>query len=513
MTLDRVRKIFSNRTVATAVTLFLLFCFSVFVVYWVRVFYYFDFTTAPIMIAVTFPLAVLCYYMLYFAAKGTVKNFALWGAVLVGFCGIVYSFANAPLQVPDETAHFLRSYAMAGGDFDFDPAREYPDDVGLLLQEFEPFYSHYHQEEKDQIIYRYESYFDSLTNGDTAETEEPIMMLILPFIPSTLVMAPLRLLGANALVCLFAARIANVAIFALISYYALCITKRFRVLFLAFMLLPTTMFMAASCSYDSSMLALSILLFAYVFKEKITTRDIVVICLLVFYISHIKILNIFLVVPLFAIGKTQWVSRVSKFFFILLISAAGILSSVFVSVYSSLFSSFEPIARLDSVDPTQQLLFILSNIPRYIFVMFGSFYENGFYVTQLGIFGWMDTVVPLVSYLSLPILVGIAIFSSQRNSGDVKLFTLLCLFTVGYAVCAISGLYLTNTPVAMVRVVGVQPRYFLPSIYSLCLAIGIFCGRYIEIKSRFTECVGVIIAGGFSLLSALMLFLAHNVIW
>ncbi len=513
MTLERIRKVFENRTVSTAVTIFLLFCFSVFIVYWLRVFYYFDLASGPVMIMVTFPVTAICYYGLYFSVKATEKNFALFGAILVAFIGILYSFANAPLQVPDETAHFLRAYSIAGGDFDFDPTREYPDDVGLLLEEFEPFYSHLHQEEKDQIIYRYESYYNRLASGDTAEAEEPIMMLILPFLPSALIMAPFRALGANALICLFAARIVNTLVFAAICYYTLCIAKRFRILFLAFMLLPTTMFMAASCSYDSSMLAITILLFGYLFKENITTKDIIVICLLTFYISHIKILNVLLVIPMLAICKTQWVSRISKFFFILLIAFSGLLSSVFVSGYSSVFSSFEPIPRLDSVDPIEQILFILSNIPRYLIVMFGSFYENGFYLTQLGIFGWMDTVVPLVSAVSLPLLIFIAVFAGQKTSGDTNLFLLLFIFAIGYAVTVITGLYVTNTPVAMVRVVGVQPRYFLPTLYALCLSIGIFSGRFLDIKSRFTESCAVAITGGFSIASAMLLFLTHNVIW
>ncbi len=513
MMLEKIRKILANRTVSTAVTIFLLLCFSVFIVYWLRVFYYFDIASGPVMIMVAFPITAICYYGLYFSVKGTEKNFALFGAILVAFVGILYSFANAPLQVPDETAHFLRGYAIAGGDFDFDPTREYPDDVGLLLEEFEPFYSHLHQEEKDQIIYRYESYYDRLSAGDTAEAEEPVMMLILPFLPSSLIMALFRLFGADALICLFVARIVNVFIFAAVCYYTLCIVKHYRVLFLAFMLLPTTMFMAASCSYDSSMLAVSILIFGYLFKEKITTRDIITICLLIFYISHIKILNILLVIPLFAITKTQWVSRISKFFFALLISASALLSSVFVSAYSMLFSSFEPIPRLDSVDPLEQVIFILSNIPRYLIVMFGSFYENGFYLTQLGIFGWMDTVVPLVSAFSLPLLIFIALFCGQRSSGQTNLFLLLVLFSIGYAVVAITGLYVTNTPVAMVRVVGVQPRYFLPSLYALCLSISIFSGRYLDINSRYTENISVAITGGFSIASAMLLFLTHNVIW
>lgn len=51
-------------------------------------------------------------------------------------CGLLFAFANPPLQTPDEADHYLRTYAISTGHFDFDASRTYPDDVAYLLEAF-----------------------------------------------------------------------------------------------------------------------------------------------------------------------------------------------------------------------------------------------------------------------------------------------------------------------------------------------------------------------------------------
>ena len=65
-----------------------------------------------------------------------VKDFAARGAVCILLCGILFAFANPPLQTPDETEHYLRTYAISMGRFDFDAQRGYPEDVSRLMQAF-----------------------------------------------------------------------------------------------------------------------------------------------------------------------------------------------------------------------------------------------------------------------------------------------------------------------------------------------------------------------------------------
>lgn len=141
------------------------------------------------------------------------RDFAKRGAACILLCGILFAFANPPLQTPDETDHYLRTYAISMGRFDFDAARGYPMDVDELVAAFPGAWVNAHtsagvgtdpdthaeqayntagyalkQYGKDG---RVESIWDSFTqylnweSRDSAadSVTEPISFLILPFCP------------------------------------------------------------------------------------------------------------------------------------------------------------------------------------------------------------------------------------------------------------------------------------------------------------------------------------------
>ena len=64
------------------------------------------------------------------------KDFARRGAVCILLCGTLFAFADPPMQTPDETDHYLRTYAISMGRFDFDAQRTYPEDVDELMAAF-----------------------------------------------------------------------------------------------------------------------------------------------------------------------------------------------------------------------------------------------------------------------------------------------------------------------------------------------------------------------------------------
>ena len=42
-----------------------------------------------------------------------VRDFAKKGAACILLCGVLFAFANPPMQTPDETDHYLRTYAIS----------------------------------------------------------------------------------------------------------------------------------------------------------------------------------------------------------------------------------------------------------------------------------------------------------------------------------------------------------------------------------------------------------------
>ena len=111
-------------------------CAGVALSYAWRVFFYLDARFSPLVVTlgcVGLALAIVAAAaFVRFACRG----FAARGAACVFLCGLLFAFANAPLQTPDETDHYLRTYAISLGRLDFDATRGYPADVSALLTAF-----------------------------------------------------------------------------------------------------------------------------------------------------------------------------------------------------------------------------------------------------------------------------------------------------------------------------------------------------------------------------------------
>ena len=106
-------------------------------VYFWRVFYYLDARGVPALPLYLGAAGLAC-LAVGAAALGhfVCKRFEAKAVLAVALCGALFCFANPPLQTPDETAHFLRSYSLSQGRFTFDGSRLYPADVAKLVESF-----------------------------------------------------------------------------------------------------------------------------------------------------------------------------------------------------------------------------------------------------------------------------------------------------------------------------------------------------------------------------------------
>ena len=163
----------------------------------------------------------------------------------------LFAFANPPANA-DETDHYLRTYAISMGRFDFDAKRSYPEDVNELMDAFPGAWVNAHTSAglgtdpdtnaEQPLQHRrlrlktvwqrrpgWGSIWDSFTqyiNWESAilqrdSVTEPISFLILPFLPGALGMALARLFGFGALGCLYGGRLMNLLVYTLLCYAAL----------------------------------------------------------------------------------------------------------------------------------------------------------------------------------------------------------------------------------------------------------------------------------------------------
>ena len=162
-----------------------------------------------------------------------------------------------------------------------------------------------------------------------------------------------------------------------------------------------------------------------------------------------------------------------------------------------------------TVNGGAQLLFVLKNPLRYIAVLLGTLYENDGFIGQLGLFGWKDMPVafisltaPLVLLLAAMLCTPAADALGRRRTGWLGVFGLV------YAVGAMSAMYITYTPVAMVRIVGLQTRYFLPVWLLAVLAAAALARRALapRLTAEKAAAISVHLCGWYAFAGAVLLF-------
>jgi membrane protein len=472
-----------------------------------------------------------------------VRDFAKRGAACILLCGILFAFANPPLQTPDETDHYLRTYAISMGRFDFDAARGYPMDVDELVAAFPGAWVNAHtsagvgtdpdthaeqayntagyalkQYGKDG---RVESIWDSFTqylNWESRDSAadfvtEPISFLILPFLPGALGMALARLLGFGALGCLYGGRLVNLLAYAAMCYAALRTAHKCRPAFLCIMLMPMSLYMGASLSYDATLLGCYYLMLALLTQEKWNDKTALCYALACVFANGTKpYINLLWVVLPFVVRRSEWKVRFSRAVYAVL-TAAGALALTFgVEQYGTLLRhNYGAIARQGgaAVNGGAQLLFVLKNPLRYIAVLLGTLYENDGFIGQLGLFGWKDMPVafisltaPLVLLLAAMLCTPAADALGRRRTGWLGVFGLV------YAVGAMTAMYITYTPVAMVRIVGLQTRYFLPVWLLVVVAAAALARRALapHLTAEKAAALAVPLCGWYAFAGAVLLF-------
>ena len=406
---------------------------AVAVTYYWRVFY--AYTAVPaVPLALCAAALALCGAVAVWACVYLCRSFAARAALAILLCGALFCFANPPMQAPDESTHFLRANAISMGRFDFDYDRPYPADANALIEAFPGSYVNANttfwleHDEAGQLMgggssanYAIKQFADGTRtgiadgfaryaalceSGDAPGVAEPQMFQVLPYLPQALCMAAARLLGFGALGQLYAGRLANLAVYTALCWLALKNCRRYQTVFLAVMLLPLSLFIAASANYDAVVLGCYYLAASYYCKDEITDRDIAVFAAAFLLMNAIKpyINLLWLALPLI-LPKKAWKSRFRKWQVAAVLLVVAVLAVTrLVDWYgTALRYDYPPVERYlgDTVNQVEQLKFVLANLPRTFMVFVGSLYERGLFLGELGTFGAMDLSIPVVQLFSV----------------------------------------------------------------------------------------------------------------
>lgn len=436
--------------------------------------------------------------------------------ILAFIVGILLIVLTPPMCTPDENAHFMNAYSISQGDIfpevvDGQVGRYVPKSVldftnlnnGKFIQDLD-------------IKYSFKSnYYDSWLPANKSEkvfyattltTINPIGYII-----SSLGMAFgnifLEIFSSNNVFpydLLLFGRIFNLIFYITVIYMAIKTTPYFKKAMLVLALMPMSIFLGASVSYDAILIPSSMLLFAIILKilcsdenYMIGKKDIFMVFFSSFFLSGIKMAYLPFVIILLAIPINKFGNK--KRFVRLSLITIGICLFVIVIPQILLKLSLHGYHIPIDKNVTLQKEYLFSNIFNFPRVLISSliehkvFYFNSFF----GNLGNLDISFPIpIIIMFYCMFFPLVIYEScniEKITTKVKLLAVL-----GF-VLSISGIfyqtYITWTSIVVGvgarSVSGVQGRYFIPMALFVLMPFANSRLCKIKYKDKFNEIIAV----------------------
>lgn len=419
--------------------------------------------------------------------------------VIIVILGLFYILVLPPFSAPDEAAHFVSAYRLSSQI------------MGKQAVADDEFLSNATKEEKDRISHganvlvrsgddvpgldteigqtAYNMVFTQVFSKDesqglTVRSEIPVNTSPVVYVPQAVGITLARLLHLGYVPLVMLGRLFNLLAFAAMSYFAIRVMPFKKEIIMAVSCLPMTLHLAASYSYDTVFIGLSIMFFAWCFylafeKDKVTVKDTVLLALLLILLEPGKIVylplaGICLFIPSakFPSKKQYWISFISVIGAVLL--SVYLVNRLVLTTWATQTESY--------VGWSEAAGYTLSDVWTRPYDIFMVYYET--FVTQLdyylvtmlgGFLGNLDPNLTVPPFCLILLCYALFISVIKREGEEVPLkggqkwFMLLLVFLSACLVLA--SMLLGWTPKEMTYITGVQGRYFIPLLPLVFLTI------------------------------------------
>lgn len=424
-------------------------------------------------------------------------------AVYVLILGMAYMLILPAESAPDEDRHILTAYNLSnvilGG-----PAAE----EGLVYFREKDLSGLYGEiPNSGTYLSFYENFFsDSQSKEYVLLTEDFIIQApFWTYLPQALGISVGRILDCNGTITILLGRVFSLFFFVGITCLSIKIIPFGKMILFAVSLLPMTLELVASYSYDTMILSLAFLFTALMCrliftKEVLEIKDIIAPTVVLSLLAPNKYVYIPLVLLVLLLPgekyrekKRKWISAgimCSAMLLVLLVQRAG-----GQRIYVPGFTQTE----------YRTLEYCLHHLPEVIQVYLNTVLGRmGYYVSSMvGMsLGWLELNMPLeVFILSIVLLLISTIETASENTAVIKNRQYVVFFVcfLGVFFATLTAMLLTWTPSTSYYIEGVQGRYFLP-----VLPLLLFCVKKMDIRSG-KSMLKPVVYGGFIINSICLL--------
>jgi len=317
--------------------------------------------------------------------------------------------------------------------------------------------------------------------GEVREMKYESIFVSLFYIPQGMGLFVGRILGLSMYTSVVMARILNLIVYVLLTFFAIRKIPCGKNLLMLVALLPLSLYQSASCSPDAVLHGLSFLFLALCLYYAYGTEEVkkpyhgLILGVLLGLLFMCKYIYICMGLLVFLIPKKRFKDNkgYTKAFILAMIP----LLIIVTAMLPYLTGSVGHMSAAQNEGMTQ-LQFVTSNPVNFIKILCTTMLDKfEIYVEWLNTLGWMNYSLTPLTVIIPCFLTVIGVIDTNAVSAKIKLEDRVILFFT-FLVCTavmMLGLYISDgriNPVGSNVILGVQGRYFIPVLILPFLALG-----------------------------------------
>jgi uncharacterized membrane protein len=305
----------------------------------------------------------------------------------------------------------------------------------------------------------------------------------LAYLPSGLALMLGRLLALPSHITFILGRWINIMLFSWLVFLAIRRLNSGKIILSVIALFPAIIFTASNYNYDSWLIGFTMLGSAYLFaalqepEKKLTLREMSIMIGSLIVGCGPKAIYFPILLLLFLLKPKKFAStgQYKKFLLASVLSVLLILASFLLPIIISGIGNGDTRGGKD-VDPSGQIVFILSDPLTYAAILFNSMKE---YFNPANLAKVINYLAYLGNVSGYPLILATLLFAtlSDKDGCDKEISNLKTKFLAififfGTVALIATSMYIEFTPIHNRMIVGVQPRYLFPLLFPLFFLIG-----------------------------------------
>lgn len=419
--------------------------------------------------------------------------------------GLVYVFVLPPLSAPDEVSHYISAYQLSntllGTRSKVEDGHVLIRSEDLAIEDVKKDYRLQESEvggkvvfvktntespsvvisqtlENDDYMYIYEnlSYLDDGKDDLGVSSFPPVRTTAIAYLAPAIGISLARVLGLGSMYLLFFGRIANLLLYVILMTLALKKLPLFKEIYFGVSLLPMSLHLAASYSYDAFIFAMYALVIAHILylrfrADRVTVFDLVVITLLFAIVAPCKMIYAPLALLAFLVPKQKFGSN--KFYLIsILVVAMSIIASIMLTNFLLITEHVVGSTNLAwAGEESVSLGFMLHNPVRILRMIYNTLiYQLDFYhFSMIGQYlGNLDEILNISYFAVIVFTLCLIALGMAKQDEEIRLVAVEKWLIVAVLVLTVGltelSMLLAWTPISSTMIQGVQGRYFLPAL-------------------------------------------------